>query len=189
MSNFTTYKTEIKGKKYIGQFNGIEAALEAQDENYLDENPSVTSMMKTAEYIFEHVIVEPKLSVDDFGAENIGKEEKTVIDGKEYTATFKGLSVALEAIDSTYIDGTSNTSSKKLTEYLLKKVITSPKGLKVSDFANTKELNKVLAFARKVMQGGEAMKEFNEVLAFGREVMNGNFQEENESGTKSKGTK
>lgn len=76
------------------------------------------------------------------------------IKGKKYTAQFAGLSVALKAVDATYIEGTSTTSVTKMTEYLLKHVIVEPHGLTIDDFESSEELNEVVAFARAVMQGG-----------------------------------
>lgn len=75
------------------------------------------------------------------------------INGKEYTAQFAGMSVAIDAIDSCYIDGTSNTSVKKLNQYLFDHVIVDPKGLTVDDFETVDEMNAVTKFARDVMQG------------------------------------
>lgn len=78
--------------------------------------------------------------------------EKT-INGKTYKAQFNGLSAALKAFDDSYIDGSSNTSLEKLTEYLFENVIVEPKGLTADDFGSMEELNKVSGFARDVMQG------------------------------------
>lgn len=71
----------------------------------------------------------------------------------EYTAQFNGLSAAQQAIDSCYIDGSSNISTVKLTEYLFRNVIVVPKGLTADDFETIDELNAVTTFARRVMQG------------------------------------
>lgn len=66
MANFYTKTKEIRGKQYTAQFNGISAALAAVDESYI-EGTSNTSVAKLAEYLFKHVIVEPKgLTADDF---------------------------------------------------------------------------------------------------------------------------
>lgn len=78
--------------------------------------------------------------------------EKT-INGKTYKAQFNGLSAALKAFDDSYIDGSSNTSLEKLTDYLFENVIVEPKGLTADDFDSMEELNKVSGFARDVMQG------------------------------------
>ena len=92
------------------------------------------------------------------------------IKGTEYTAQFNGISAALDAIDRSYIDGTSNTSMRKLAEHLLKHVIVSPTGLTIDSF--------------------ESMEEFNEVIAFGSAVMKGDFREEtDENATKKAGKK
>ena len=85
------------------------------------------------------------------------------INGKDYVAQFNGISASLEAIDNSYIDGTSNTSMVKLSKYLLSNVIVEPAGLTVDDF--------------------DSMEEFNEVIAFAREVMQGNFRNKTDEGT------
>lgn len=85
-------------------------------------------------------------------AKNFYQIEK-VINGKKYVAQFNGLSAALEAVDSTYIDGTGVTSLKKFNKYLLENVIVEPKGLTADDFSDSDELGEVTAFARDVMQG------------------------------------
>lgn len=75
------------------------------------------------------------------------------IKGKKYTAQFNGLSAALEAVDNTYLDGSSNTSMVKMTDYLFENVIVEPKGLTVDDFEDMEEMSEVVNFARRVMQG------------------------------------
>ena len=90
---------------------------------------------------------------------------KKVIGGVEYTAQFNGISSALQAIDNSYIDGTSNTSMAKLADYILGNVIVEPKGLTPDDF--------------------DTMEDFTEVISFGREVMEGKFRDiEDESKSK-----
>ena len=84
------------------------------------------------------------------------------INGKKYTAQFNGLSCALRAVDSTYIEGTNNTSVEKMADYIFQNVIVEPKGLTIDDF--------------------ESMEEFNEVVSFGRDVMQGKFRPEEEKG-------
>lgn len=74
------------------------------------------------------------------------------INGVKYTAQFNGLSAALDAVDSSYIDGSSNISARKMAEYLFAHVIVDPK-VSIDDFANVAEMNKVTDFAREVMQG------------------------------------
>ena len=65
-NKFYQVEKEINGTKYIAQFNGISTALRAVDESYLD-GTSNTSMEKMGEFLFKHVIVEPKgLTADDF---------------------------------------------------------------------------------------------------------------------------
>lgn len=80
------------------------------------------------------------------------------INGKDYTAQFNGLSCALRAVDSSYIEGSQNTSIEALATYIFDNVIVEPKGLTIDDF--------------------DSMEEFNEVVTFGREVMQGKFRDE-----------
>lgn len=75
------------------------------------------------------------------------------INGTKYTAQFNGLSAALKAVDDSYIEGTNNTSTIKMAEYLFKHVIVEPKGLTPDDFESMEEFNEVISFARQVMQG------------------------------------
>lgn len=78
---------------------------------------------------------------------------KKTFNGKEYTAQFSGISVAVRAIDSTYIDGTSTTSTEKLGDYILNNIIVDPKGLTADDFETLDEYNEVTRWARDVMYG------------------------------------
>lgn len=78
---------------------------------------------------------------------------KKKINGVEYTAQFNGISAALKAVDSCYIEGTSNTSTEKLSKYLFENVIVNPVGLTADDFNSMDEFNDVISFAREVMQG------------------------------------
>lgn len=78
---------------------------------------------------------------------------KKEIEGKEYVAQFNGLSAALRAVDSTYIEGTSTTSTEAFTAYILENVIVDPAKLSVDDFDSMEELNAVVKFGREVMQG------------------------------------
>lgn len=65
-----TVEKEINGTKYIAQFNGISAALDAVDNCYIPGTQNI-SAGKMAEYLFKHVIVEPKnLTADDFDSLN-----------------------------------------------------------------------------------------------------------------------
>ena len=84
------------------------------------------------------------------------------INGKKYTAQFNGLSCALRAVDSTYIEGTNNTSVEKMADYIFQNVIVEPKGLTIDDF--------------------ESMEEFNDAVSFGRDVMQGKFRPEEDKG-------
>ena len=61
------------------------------------------------------------------------------INGKKYTAQFNGLSCALRAVDSTYIEGTNNTSVEKMADYIFQNVIVEPKGLTIDDFESMEE--------------------------------------------------
>lgn len=78
---------------------------------------------------------------------------KKEINGKEYTAQFNGISAALEAVDGSYIEGTSNISTAKLAKYIFDNVIVEPKGLTADDFDDVDEFNTVVSWARDVMQG------------------------------------
>lgn len=176
MANIYTVTKEIRGKTIIAQFNGIGAALQAVDNSYI-EGTQNTSVEKIAKYLFENVIVEPKMSISDFGADKIGETQVKTINGVEYVAKFDGLLTALRAVDGSYIEGTNNTSTEKLAEYLFEKVIVTPEKVTADDFDSMEDFNAVVAFARDVMQGGEVMKEFNEIITFAREVMQGNFRE------------
>ncbi|MBR5823726.1 MAG: hypothetical protein IKY67_06255 [Paludibacteraceae bacterium] len=65
-NKFYSVEKEINGVKYVAQFNGLSAALKAVDDSYIDGSDNI-SMLKLSEYVFKHVIVEPKgLDVDDF---------------------------------------------------------------------------------------------------------------------------
>lgn len=70
-----------------------------------------------------------------------------------YTAQFNGISAALDAVDNSYIEGTSNTSVMKMAQYLFENVIVEPKNLTPDDFEDMNEFNAVISFARGVMQG------------------------------------
>lgn len=88
----------------------------------------------------------------------------------EYTAQFSGISTALRAVDQSYIEGTNNTSTIKLAEYLFENILVEPKGLTIDDF--------------------DDMNVFNEVVTFCREVMSGEFRDQkDENGTNAKGKK
>lgn len=77
---------------------------------------------------------------------------KKEFDGVMYTFQFNGITAAMEALDESYIDGSSNISLKKLNKYLLENVVVDPK-VTMDDFEDVEKLNAVTAFARKVMQG------------------------------------
>lgn len=175
-NNFYTVTEEINGRNIVAQFSGMSVSLKAVDNTHIDGRRN-TSIEKLAEFLFENIVVEPRLSIKDFGADKIGKEEKKAIGGVEYVAKFSGLLTAVRAIDETYNDDDDNTSNEKLAEYLFKHVIVKPEKLTVDDFETAEDLNKVLAFAREVMQGGEVWKEFNDIVTFARKVMQGQFRD------------
>ncbi len=75
------------------------------------------------------------------------------IKGTKYVAQFAGLSTAFRAVDSSYIDGSGNTSIEKLAKFLLDYIIVEPNGLTIDDFESMEELNEVIAFAQSVMKG------------------------------------
>lgn len=75
------------------------------------------------------------------------------IKGVTYVCQFNGISAALNAVDSSYIEGTNNTSVAKLAKYLFENVVVEPKGLTVDDFDDLDTFNEVVSFAREVMQG------------------------------------
>lgn len=62
-----TFTKEINGNTYTAQFNGMYACLEALDEIGATSQKG-PSLAKTAKYVLENVIVDPKLSVNDFSS-------------------------------------------------------------------------------------------------------------------------
>lgn len=79
--------------------------------------------------------------------------ETTTINGKEYKAQFSGISVAAKAADSTYIDGTNNTSMEKWAKYIFDNIIVEPKGLTLDDFDTYEDMQEVVGWGAKVMSG------------------------------------
>lgn len=75
------------------------------------------------------------------------------INGKKYVAQFSGLSAALMAAESSYIEDSSNISTLKYSDYIFKHIIVEPKGLTADSFDDMDEFNEVLKFGREVMQG------------------------------------
>lgn len=73
--------------------------------------------------------------------------------GKKYVAQFSGLSAAVKGIDSTYIEGSSTTSTEKLGMYILNNIIVEPKGLTIDDFESLDDFNAVTSWGRDVMYG------------------------------------
>ena len=78
---------------------------------------------------------------------------KKKISGVEYTAQFNGLSVALAALDQSYIDNSSNISIAKMANYVLEHIIIEPANLTPDDFDDLDVMNEVVRFGREVMQG------------------------------------
>lgn len=188
MSKHYTVTEEINGRKIVAQFSGISTGIRATDKCTVEGTGNM-SMVKLAEYLFEYVIVEPKLSIKDFGADKIGKIEKKTIGGIEYEAKFDGLLTALNAADENYNEENGNTSTEKFAEYLFKHIIVKPEKLEIDDFETTEDFKKVIAFAREVMQGGEIWKEFNQIIAFANKVMNGQFRDRKDGSTTQKASK
>ena len=175
-NNFYTVTEDFRGKKITAQFSGMGVAVREADSTYIN-GTNITSTKKRAEYLFEHIIVSPKLSINDFGADKIGTKETRTINGVEYTAEFKGLEKALEAQDSCYIDGSNVTSIEKMAKFIFDNIITKPEGLTIDSFETAGDFEAVISFGREVMNGGEAMEEFEEIFTFAYGVMNGNFRE------------
>lgn len=178
-NNFYTVSKTIGGKEILAQFNGLSVATQAGSRTKIDGTDN-TSMEKLAEYLFDYVIVEPKLSIKDFGKEKVGKTEKKVIDGVEYEAKFDGILTAVRAIDESYDDENDGTDIDKLAKYLFENIIVSPKELTIDDFEDINTFKKVIRFAQETMQGGDAWKEFSETIAFANKVMNGQFRDKKE---------
>lgn len=70
-----TAEKVINGKKYVAQFSGWRTALEATDQGYINvDGTATTSMVKMADYVFKHAIVEPSgLSLDDGDFEDVNE--------------------------------------------------------------------------------------------------------------------
>lgn len=67
MANFYQVKKTINGVEYTAQFNGVSAALRAVDACYIEGTQNISSF-KLSEYVLDNVIVNPKVSVDDFNS-------------------------------------------------------------------------------------------------------------------------
>lgn len=184
---YFTASKKIKGVTYTAQFNGISAALDCTDNSYSEETGK-SSSEKFGKYLFENVLVEPKLSINDIGKDKIGATFEKVINGTKYVAKFDGILAALRATDKSYGDN-GKISTKKLSEYLFESVIVEPENLDIDDFASVEEFSEVVEFASKAMQGGEVMDEYNEITTFLREVMQGNFRPAENTGTAKKAGK
>ena len=155
--NFYTAKKTINGVEYTAQFSGISAALQAIDNSYI-EGTNNTSLEKLSKYLFDNVIVEPKISLNDFGGDKIGETKTKKIGNVEYTVRFDGILTALKAMD----------------------VIVTPENLSIDDFGSMEEFIEVVSFAREAMQGWGAIEDFNDVVSFARDVMQGNFRNKTE---------
>ncbi len=175
-NNFYTVSKEIGGTKIVAQFGGLSVATAMARTTKIDGTDN-TSMEKMTEYLFDNVIVTPKLSIKDFGADKIGTTEKKVIDGVEYEAKFDGLLTALRAMDESYDDEGEGSDIDKLANYLFEHIIVSPKKLSIDDFEDIDTFKKVVKFASEVMRGGDAWKEYKEIIAFAQNVMNGRFRD------------
>lgn len=188
MANKYTVTKEINGRKIVAKFSGISTSARMADTTYI-EGTSNTSIEKLAEFLFDNVIVSPRLSIEDFGADMIGKTEKKTIGGKDYEAKFNGLLTAARAIDESYSEESGNTSIEKLANYLFENVIVSPENLTIDDFESMEDFKKVVAFARETMQGGEIWKDFTDILGFARKVMDGQFRDSKDELATRKGSK
>lgn len=73
--------------------------------------------------------------------------------GTKYVAQFSGVSTAVRAIDSSYIEGTNVTSTEKLGQYILDHIVVEPKGLTADAFETLEDYNAVTTWARDVMYG------------------------------------
>lgn len=175
-NKFYTVTKTIGGKEVVAQFSGLSVATQSASRTKI-EGTDNTSIEKLAEYLFDYVIVEPKLSLKDFGKDKIGTIEKKLIDGVEYEAKFSGLLTAVRAVDESYDDENEGTDIDKLAKYLFENVIVKPKELTVDDIEDINTFKKVIRFAQETMQGGDVWKEFNEIISFGNKVMNGQFRD------------
>lgn len=176
MSKHYTVTEEIYGRNIVAQFSGISTGVRATDKCTVDGSDNM-SMEKLANYLFEYVIVEPKLSIKDFGADKIGNTVTKKIGDTDYTAKFDGLLTAIRAVDENYNDENGNTSTEKFAEYLFKHIIVKPEKLEIDDFETAEDFKNVVAFGREVMQGGDVWKEFNQIITFANKVMNGQFRD------------
>ena len=190
MNKFKTAKKVINGVEYVAQFSGVGLQAEAIDSCYMD-GTNITSDEKLAQFLLDNVIVEPKLKINDFGADKIGEEQTKTINGVEYTAKFGGLLNVSRMKDSCYIDGTQNISLRKMNKYVLDHAFVKPENISEDDFEDADTYNKVIAFGREAMEGGEVSKTFNEVIEFATEVMMGTYfrQEADRQADKGKGKK
>lgn len=187
-NNHYTVSKEICGNKIVAQFSGLSTATRMGRMTKIDGTDN-TSFEKLAEYLFEYVIVEPKLSIKDFGKDKIGEIQTKVIDGVEYRAKFDGLLTALRSVDESYDDEGEGTDIDKLAEYLFEHIIVKPKDLTVDSFETLDTFKKVVRFAQETMQGGEVWKEYKEIIAFAQNVMNGRFRDQKDKGATGEASK
>lgn len=75
-TKFYQTKKVIDGVEYTAQFNGLSYALKAIDESYIDGGSNLSSE-KLSSTILENVIVNPKVTIDDFDSmESLNKVVK-----------------------------------------------------------------------------------------------------------------
>ncbi|MCQ2743526.1 MAG: hypothetical protein MJ230_01840 [bacterium] len=100
MKKFDVVEKEINGTVYKAQFNGIRASLKAKEMCMTKDGR--TDLVKSAEYLLEHVIVEPKgLDVDDFG---------------DINELFEVTSFAVEVANGTYCPSADGKSGENKGE-------------------------------------------------------------------------
>lgn len=189
MEKFQSVQKTINGTEYKAQFNGIGAIVEAKEDMYIS-GTFKQSEEKLADYLFENVLVNPRIKLDDFGADKIGQTKTKIINGKEYTAKFGGVRMILKYLDDLYAGGSIVPSAKRANEFIFANVIVEPKNLTLDDFGSMKELDEVTEFAREVMQDKTVYGEYAKVAEFLNEVAEGNFRETTNTKTtktKSKG--
>ena len=79
---------------------------------------------------------------------------KRVIGETEYVAQFTGMSLKYEMADyaTDFKNGNQYLSAKKMATFLLEHIIVEPR-LTLNDFQDSEELDKVIEFARLVLEG------------------------------------
>lgn len=74
------------------------------------------------------------------------------INGVKYVAQFSGLGAWLKCVDESYINGTTNTSTEKLSKNVLKYGLIEP-SVTIDDFESMEDLQEVVNWVTEVMQG------------------------------------